>query len=198
MTPRFIAEFASDRPELVMLVDQRGDMFSSEEWGAVLSEPGEDGISIYRYLLWRIFDPSLPVLLVVMLNPSVATHLQGDRTIDGLMRRARRFGYGGVVVANCFAFRATEPQVMRKAKDPVGPHNDAVLDLIFAQPLDVLCAWGVNATHLDRERNVTCTMENGTARPHVLRLCAGGAPEHPLYVPAAIAPSPWQPISRKN
>ena len=162
-----------------------------QEWGAVLSQADADGNSQFRYLLWRITDTELPLLMVMMLNPSRATHEQGDRTVDGLMRRAARLGYGGVLVMNCFAYRATDPAEMKKAEDPVGPANDDIVAAILAEDADLLCAWGVNATHRDREREVKCSISSGRARPHVLRLCASGAPEHPLYIPSALGLTPW-------
>lgn len=178
--------------DLLVLTSPRGDMIDPEEWGAILSQPAEDGRSVYRYALWRIFDEHLTPLFVIMLNPSVATHDQGDRTIDGLVRRARRLGYGSVLVVNCFAYRATDPSDMRRASDPIGPINDDVLRTISGFDVDLLCAWGTNASHMGRERDVKCLISSGRARPHCLRLCAGGAPEHPLYVPGAIGLSAWQ------
>lgn len=182
-----------EHPQLLVLQDERGDMFDTEQWGAILSPAQDDGSSIYRYLLWRIFDPTLPRLVVLMLNPSRATHLEGDRTVDGLIRRARRMGYGSIFVINCFAYRATDPDDMRLADDPVGPANDNIIGIVLDQDVDLLCAWGVNATHRGREKEVKCAISSGRARPHVLRLCASGAPEHPLYIPSAIGLSPWRP-----
>ena len=181
-------------PGLRMYIDDRGDMFSSEQWGAILS-PEMDGFSTYRYLLWRVFDTTLPLLFVLMLNPSKATHDTGDRTVDGLVRRVRRMGYGGIVVVNCFAYRATDPADMKRAEDPVGPANDNIIEIVLSQDVDLLCAWGANATHRNREKEVTCAISSGRARPHMLRLCASGAPEHPLYIQLATGLSRWDPSS---
>jgi len=190
-TPRAALELLERAPHLVLLEDERGDMFSSELWGAVFGPQGDDGFSPYRYLLWRVFDPSLPLLIVLMLNPSRATHLDGDRTVDGLIRRARSMGYGGILVVNCFAWRATDPADMKRALDPVGPDNDLTLATVLSQNADLLCAWGVNASHAGREKRVRWLISEGRARPHWLRLCAGGAPEHPLYLPSALTLTPW-------
>lgn len=196
MTPAVVRAVLDARPELLLRVDERRpSLFETEEWGALMSPEGEDDVSVYRYLLWRVFDEALPLLVVLMLNPSTATHLKGDPTADGLMRRARRLGYGGILVANCFAFRARDPADMRKADDPVGPANDDVLGVVLDQDADLLCAWGANGMHRGREGEVRCAISSGRARPHALRLCAGGAPEHPLYIPSAIDPWPWDPIS---
>jgi len=192
--PEIVLDAVAGRPDLQVSHETHGDMIDPEQWGSVLSPPDENGISTYRYLLWRVFDERLPVLIVMMLNPSKATHSEGDRTVDGLVRRARRMGYGTVVVMNCFAYRATEPSEMRKAVDPIGPENDEILRRILSQEGDLLCAWGVNATHMEREKDVKWAISTGKATPHYLRLCAGGAPEHPLYVPLAIGLTRWSPI----
>ena len=91
-----IAAVIEAAPELVVHQSQKEDFFNPQKWGAILSPENEEGIALYRYLLWRIWDDDKPLLLVIMLNPSTADHLAGDRTADGLMRRARRLGYGGI------------------------------------------------------------------------------------------------------
>lgn len=190
MIARIIERLSALHPELEMHEVEKGDLFGSERWGAVLS-PAEDGQSLYRYLLWRLYDETKPLLAVLMLNPSKATHEMGDRTVDGLLRRAKRRGYGGILIMNCFAFRATEPADMKRAKDPIGPANDDVIGIVLEESLDLLCAWGVNAVHMDREKEVKCAILSGNAKPHVLRLCANGAPEHPLYIPASKELERW-------
>lgn len=191
MTPECVRRVMEMHPELEMAVSDRGDMFSAEQWGAIMSPSVPGGVPVYRYVLWRIVNADLPILLVLMLNPSRATHDHGDRTVDGLMRRAAAMGYGGIVIINCFAYRARDPADMKSAEDPVGPANDDVIKTVLDQEADLLCAWGVNATHRDREREIVCAISSGRAKPHALRLCANGAPEHPLYIPSALGLKPW-------
>lgn len=189
--PRAALRLIEEAPHLIMLNDERGDLFSLEQWGAVFG-PEINGFSPHRYMLWRVFDEQRPLLVVIMLNPSKATHLTGDRTIDGLIRRARAMGYGGILVVNCFAWRATDPADMkREGERAIGEENDLAIAIAVDQDLDVLCAWGVNAMHLEREKRVRCLISEGRAKPHWLRLCGGGAPEHPLYLPSALGLTPW-------
>ena len=82
---------------------------------------------VYRYLLTRIWDETAPRALFVMLNPSTATEVQNDPTVERCERRARALGFGGFRVTNIFAYRATDPRVMRAQADPVGPENDAAI-----------------------------------------------------------------------
>jgi hypothetical protein len=190
--PKFLIDLQHEQ-NLIFANEEIGDFFHSESWGALFS-PETDGHSDHRYVLWRIDNPNENPLVALMLNPSKATHLRGDRTVDGLFRRARRMGYGGLVVLNCFAFRATDPRDMKNADDPVGPDNDRIISKILEEPVDLLCAWGTHAKYLEREEKVKCLISSGNAKPHFLRLCNGGEPEHPLYIPQEIGLSPWETI----
>ena len=81
----------------------------------------------YRYELTRQWDATGQKALFVLLNPSTATEFQNDPTVERCERRARALGFGAFRVINIFAYRATDPKVMRKVADPVGPENDAAL-----------------------------------------------------------------------
>jgi hypothetical protein len=61
--------------------------------------------------------------LFIMLNPSTATEVQNDPTVERCERRARALGFGAFRVLNIFAWRATDPRDMRAAADPVGPQK---------------------------------------------------------------------------
>src|SRR5690349_21188818 len=78
----------------------------------------------YRYRLDRWWDRALPPLIYIMLNPSTADAERDDATIRVCMGRAKNEGCGGIVVVNLFAYRATKPEDMKRAADPVGPNND--------------------------------------------------------------------------
>ena len=112
----------------------------------------------YRYLLTRVWDAQGPKALFVMLNPSTATEAQNDPTVERCERRSRALGFGAFRVTNIFAFRATDPRVMRAQADPVGPENDAAIrDSALRWADRIICAWcafaawsagGGNAAHL--------------------------------------------------
>ena len=63
----------------------------------------------YRYALWRNWDESKPRPMIIGLNPSTADEKENDPTIVRCINFAKSWGYGGVYVANLFAFRATLP-----------------------------------------------------------------------------------------
>lgn len=147
----------------------------------------------YRYTLTRIWEPAAARLLCVMLNPSTATEVENDPTVERCERRARMLGYGSLRVTNIFAYRATDPARMRAVADPVGPANDAALREGAAWGDAILCAWGTHGAHLGRGHWVAGLL-GATGKPlYHLGLTRGGHPRHPLYVGYAVAPIPWDP-----
>ena len=142
----------------------------------------------YRYALTRTWGDG-PKISFVMLNPSTATEVQNDPTVERCERRARAMGYGAFRVVNIFAFRATDPRDMRAAGDPIGPDNDAAI-LAAADWADmILCAWGTHGAHLGRGGQVAMMLTD--RRLYHLGLTQAGDPKHPLYIPYAQLPEIW-------
>ena len=152
----------------------------------------------YRYLLTRVWDPAGPRALFVMLNPSTATEFQNDPTVERCERRARALGFGAFRVTNIFAFRATDPRVMRAEADPVGPENDAAIRdsasvWVRGAHDRIVCAWGTHGTHLGRGAAVEALLR-ATGRPlFTLGLSKDGHPKHPLYIGYDCQPESWSP-----
>jgi hypothetical protein len=167
---------------MILRTHQKGDAASE----AVFS-PCER----YRYLLTRIWDPDGTRVLFVLLNPSTATEVQNDPTVERCERRARALGHGAFRVTNIFAFRATDPRVMRAEADPVGPDNDAAIAGSVAWADAIVCAWGTHGVHLGRGTAVERLLRRSGARLSHLGLTAAGFPTHPLYVPYDRQPRPW-------
>jgi hypothetical protein len=145
----------------------------------------------YRYSLTRIWDQTGPRALFVMLNPSTATEVQNDPTVERCERRARALGFGAFQVTNIFAWRDTDPRKMRAAPDPIGPDNDAAI-LSGAKWADtILAAWGTHGAHMNRGAAVeTLLRQGGFALMH-LGLSKQGHPKHPLYIAYAQQPELW-------
>ncbi|SDY72803.1 DUF1643 domain-containing protein [Citreimonas salinaria] len=133
----------------------------------------------YRYGLRRIWDPTAPEILFVMLNPSTATEERNDPTIERCQRRAVRLGFGGVRIANLFAWRATRPADLRRAADPVGSETDALLRDWSDGVAVTIAAWGVHGTLRDRASQVAPLLRGDVRH---LGLTRDGHPRHPLYV----------------
>ena len=146
----------------------------------------------YRYVLTRTWDEAGTRALFVMLNPSTATEVQNDPTVERCERRARTLGFGAFRVCNIFAWRDTDPRKMRAAPEPVGPENDASITEGCAWADTILCAWGSHGEHLDRGPEVERLMR-ATRKPLFhLGLTKAGHPKHPLYIAYATVPEPWQ------
>lgn len=146
----------------------------------------------YRYSLTRIWDPEGRRAFFVMLNPSTATEVQNDPTVERCERRARALGFGAFRVANIFAWRETDPQAMRRAADPVGPENDAALLEGVAWADQVIAGWGAHGAHLDRGHQVEALLRRTGVPLYHLGLTKAGHPRHPLYIAYARQPELWR------
>ncbi len=146
----------------------------------------------YRYELTRIWEPAGDTALFVMLNPSTATEVQNDPTVERCERRARTLGFGAFRVCNIFAWRDTDPRRMRAVPDPVGPQNDAAILAGCHWAGTIVCAWGSHGAHLGRGPEVERLMRRTGRNLHHLGLTKAGHPKHPLYIGYAVAPRPWE------
>ena len=145
----------------------------------------------YRYALTRIWQPAGRKVAFVMLNPSTATEVQNDPTVERCERRARALGYGSFRVCNIFAYRATNPKVMRAQDDPVGPLNDQALREAALWADAVICAWGNHGAHRNRSTAVEALLR-ATGKPMFhLGLSLQGQPRHPLYIAYSQQPEAW-------
>lgn len=156
---------------------------------AVLSEDG-----VYRYQLTRYWVRDPTWVRFVMLNPSIADWIFDDATIRRCIGLAKTFGYGGLVVHNLFALRATDPRELTGHPDPGGPDNARYLlgeaDDTPATPITI-CAWGAHP--LARRTGPAAV---GLLAEHselaCLGLTANGSPAHPTdeRADAALRPYP--------
>ena len=152
----------------------------------------------YRYHLEpEAWDPSLPVLGVVGLNPSFASTTPTEKhpkpgpdpTMRRVMYFAKRDGFGGVLMANAWAFRSTKPGALRSVADPFGPKNHYALAGLSTRCKRIVVAWGAHPSlteeHVARvlrfiDRPVYCFGTN-----------ADGSPKHPLYLRKDTPIVPW-------
>jgi len=139
----------------------------------------------YRYSLTRVWDPTLPTITFVLLNPSTADAEQLDPTLRRCVGFAKRDGYGGMVILNLYAFRTKDPKVMLAAADPVGAENDSVLAKVTGT---VVAGWGANASPKRVAQALAILPQL-----HTLGVTKGGHPRHPLYVRADVPLVEWMP-----
>ncbi|MCK0096997.1 DUF1643 domain-containing protein [Yoonia sp. F2084L] len=145
----------------------------------------------YRYALTRTWNEGGKRVLFVMLNPSKATEVQNDPTVERCERRARALGFGAFRVTNIFAWRDTDPFQMRKAAEPIGPDNDATLCDGAAWADQIIAAWGTHGAHLGRGPAVEGLLRD-TGKPlFSLGISKHGHPKHPLYISYSQQPIRW-------
>lgn len=161
---------------------------------AIISPCGQ-----FRYMLSRTWDEQLPVLIFIMLNPSIADADQDDPTIRKDIGFAVRNDFGGILVFNLFAHRATDPRNLASAGFPVGPENDAIMltstmSHVAEGGAKVVCAWGANARKgvaAARAKEVRLSLANCGVPLHHLHLTSDGIPGHPLMLPYTCQITPW-------
>lgn len=144
----------------------------------------------YRFLLTRRWGQGAAALFI-LLNPSTASEVKNDPTVERCERRALAMGFAGFAVANLFALRSTDPAGLRRSDDPVGPDNDAVLMKAAATADMVLCGWGTNGAYLGRGAAVLGLLRGQALTLSHLGLTQQGYPRHPLYVGYSVTPQNW-------
>jgi hypothetical protein len=132
----------------------------------------------YRYTLWRIWQADGPQLAFVGLNPSTADETVDDPTIRRCIDFAKQWGYGSLCMLNLFAFRATDPKVMKLTIDPVGPENDKYLLQTAEKCRMTVAAWGIHGVYRQRAKKVIKLLPPLWC----LGVTDDGHPRHPLYM----------------
>jgi hypothetical protein len=113
---------------------------------AIISPDG-----LYRYRLerrWDEFASKKFTICWIMLNPSTADASKDDPTIRKCVGFSRRWGFGGMIVVNLYAFRATSVRDLKIAiglNEAVGPENENHVYLALDDCDRAMVAWGANA-----------------------------------------------------
>lgn len=139
---------------------------------------------VYRYTLTRSWSPDLGICTFIGLNPSTADEYSDDPTIRRCIEFAKAWGYGELKMLNLFAYRATDPRVMKAVPDPVGPKNMERLQTFGRLSDMVIAAWGTHGNFRGQGEAVKKLIPN----LHYLRLNKDGSPAHPLYLPKTLKP----------
>lgn len=162
----------------------------------------------YRYTLWRDWSDiggdclfssahgnAHRFVQFIGLNPSTADETLDDPTIRRCIGFAKAWGYGALCMTNLFAFRATDPEVMKVEEFPVGESymNDLHLYRTAEKAGIVICAWGKHGSHgNERGKFVKARlMEVASTKLYHLGLNSDGSPRHPLYLSAKTVPALW-------
>ena len=153
---------------------------------------------VYRYSLSRTWDEDKKPCIFVGLNPSTADASKDDPTFRRCVGYAQREGFGGLVMLNIFAYRATNPNELYEVEDPIGRFNqDAFMEEIQLLNTDydrepkgalVVCAWGGHGTLMNQGEHALGWIEKELwthikgYRIACLGINLNHTPSHPLYL----------------
>lgn len=140
---------------------------------------------VYRFMLLRVWDESLPRCVFVCLNPSTADSCEDDPTVRRCVQYAKDWGCGSLVIVNYSPFRATEPKDMWAHDLPIDVwvQNMAVTHRELDEAAIAILAWGEGpsdkdlAEYLERHPKLCCLTVNKS-----------GQPGHPLYLRKSLLP----------
>lgn len=152
--------------------------------GAIVRDANLSEDRRYRYTLMRRWGPRVPGVTWIMLNPSVADADIDDPTIRRCMTFTQRFGYDGMVVVNCFAYRATDPADLLEvgAEAAVGPENGAWVRKACQQTALIVAAWGALKKPLrGAAEDIAKIIQQDGYKLKCIGMTKDGQPRHPLY-----------------
>lgn len=153
--------------------------------------------SVYRYVLTRDLGEGMLVhpkdlngaVLLIGLNPSTATAEANDPTITREIGFARSWGHRHLWKCNAFGFRATDPDNMMAAADPVGPFNDKYIFEAAALADRIVICWG-NGGAFQKRGEAVLELLLGFQLWHFGKTKIG-EPKHPLYLKGTSPLVPW-------
>jgi hypothetical protein len=149
---------------------------------------------VFRYTLWRNLDPAemFPVVTpqsgyiqFIGLNPSTADEKKNDRTISKLMGFATKWGFSKMLMTNLFAYRATDPAIMKKhplSKQPIGTDNYRHVVENAKKAARVVCCWGNDGQHLNQGGVMRAALAAAGVSLQCFKVTNIGEPQHPLYL----------------
>jgi hypothetical protein len=154
---------------------------------------------LHRVELRRVWNDTLPMLVVCMLNPSDADHEREDPTLHVLIYFAKFWGFGGLLIVNLYSYRTSKPaEMFAMGGAAIHVENERYVNSAVVYARDhggqLLAAWGNDGQ--DRAMFFT-----SWARQYVDLICLGttqsGAPKHPMArglhrIPRNQQPVLWQ------
>jgi hypothetical protein len=142
---------------------------------------------VYRYTLHRMWGAATltpwRTVLWIMLNPSTADETKLDPTLRKCQKFSMIWGYDGFEVCNIFALRSTDPRLLYRHADPVGPENDDAIREAADRANLIVCGWGNHGSLRGRGDEVCGLLSRHGNMLRCLGKNDGGQPTHPLYIP---------------
>lgn len=150
---------------------------------------------IHRYRLTRSWGTNSARVCFIMLNPSTADAEIDDPTIRRCMGFAKSWEYGGIIVVNLYAKRATDPRNLidwqpGSQRRAVGYDNNRHILQAAKEAQLVVTAWGASWT-FGRCAEVNQLLALAGIERTALKVCKNGEPGHPLYLKKTSYPERW-------
>lgn len=133
-----------------------------------------------RFLLWRTWEPCLPKVLFIGLNPSIAGVEENDPTIRRVINFAKDWGYGGIYMMNLFPYIATNPKDLLISNRGL-KKNHLYLWKYSQDCKEVIFAWGAYNKFPDNRDEADFVAEMFPNAKCLIKN-KDGSPRHPLYV----------------
>lgn len=150
----------------------------------------------YSYQLERLWDKGMPMVLFIMLNPSTADADSDDPTITRFIGFAKAWGFGGLMVGNLWAYRATDP---KKLKDNPEINHSAVwlreINEKHIRAMALQCDTVIFAWWTDKHAFDWHVLKYGQLFPDAkaITISKHGKPCHPLYLKKTLTPINFNP-----
>lgn len=138
-----------------------------------------------RFVLWRCWDSSKPMVNFIGLNPSTADENNDDPTIRRCISFAKAWGYGGIKMFNLFTYVTPYPSDLKHDRYPNEKKDDfSWIHMYNDERGPTIFCWGNFRIAQERARELSIYFPNA--------LCLGknqnGSPKHPLYLKADTKP----------
>lgn len=146
----------------------------------------------HRYTLHRNWIGNGSIVNFLMLNPSTADDILDDQTIRKCCGFAKRWGFGGIVVTNLFAYRATKPVDLWSAASAnwshaLGERADEAIESAAKSADIVVAAWGAHKKAKPRA-DAVMSLIVPSIDLYCIGLTSGGFPLHPCMAGYTDAP----------
>ncbi|NNA13711.1 DUF1643 domain-containing protein [Pseudomonas lundensis] len=137
----------------------------------------------HRFTLYRHWGNPEHYACGISMNPSGAAEDVGDPTVNGMVRRAKDWGFGAYYQLNVMSIRGTYSSHLATASVVNLPENDEHIRRIAAGAGRVVVSWGNRGHKRGRGAEVERILREVCDPANVF--CFGfnktGAPVHPLY-----------------
>ena len=129
----------------------------------------------YRYSLKRIWNNDKPIVLFIMLNPSLADNYKDDPTIRRLIKFAKLYGYGGFYVGNLFSYITSYPKELLDKDLMFSKKNIHEIKKMTGLTKDVVYGWGNSFEEPEWLKQII-------SNPKCFGKNKNKTPKHPLYL----------------